>query len=216
MRQGLKRQAFAARYVCEMVSRETVLIGKLPTRLISSLTSCFPSRSMVDCLRWTGGLCSTVSPQEEAERHVARSIDRCRYARPSIPPLPACRSHAEGGQVGPLWPRVHRLLEEQCPHTIHSGETRLSTHWRTPHGAYAVGEVFPFTYQGRPYDGRVIERHVSRAEGLVELHVQAAGGEEQAPSNAPAHAESDGVHGWLRLGELREHLPILVGFTVPA
>ena len=133
-----------------------------------------------------------------------------------MPPLPSCRRHADGGQVRPLWPRVHSLLEEQCPHTIHSGETRLSTHWRTPHGAYAVGEVFPFTYQGRPYDGRVIERHVSRVEGLVELHVQAAGGEEQAPSSAPAHAESDGVHGWLRLGELREHLPILVGFTVPA
>ena len=64
-----------------------------------------------------------------------------------------------------------------------------------PSGAYAVGDVFPCTYQGRPYDGRVIERHVSRAEGLVELHVQAAGGEEQAPSSAPAHAESDGVHG---------------------
>ena len=34
VRQGLKRQAFATRYVCEMVSRETVLIGKLPTSLI--------------------------------------------------------------------------------------------------------------------------------------------------------------------------------------
>ena len=39
--------------------------------------------------------------------------------------------------------------------------------------AYAVGEVFPFMYQGQPYRGRVIERLVSRAEGLVELHVQA-------------------------------------------
>ena len=85
-----------------------------------------------------------------------------------------------------------------------------------PYGAYAVGEVFPFTYQGHPYDGRVIERQVSRAEGLIELHVQAACGEEHAPSSAPAHAESDGVHGWLRFGELCEHLPILLRFTVPA
>jgi hypothetical protein len=50
-----------------------------------------------------------------------------------------------------------------------------------PYGAYAVGEVFPFTYQGQLYHGRVIERLVSRAEGLVELHVQAAPGEEHAP-----------------------------------
>ena len=50
-----------------------------------------------------------------------------------------------------------------------------------PYGAYAVGEVFPFTYQGQPYHGRVIERLVSRADGLVELHVQAALGEEHAP-----------------------------------
>src|SRR5262245_17420621 len=49
------------------------------------------------------------------------------------------------------------------------------------YGAYAVGEVFPFTYQGQTYDGRVIERLVSRADGLVELHVQAAPGEERAP-----------------------------------
>jgi len=50
-----------------------------------------------------------------------------------------------------------------------------------PYGAYAVGEVFPFSYQGQPYHGRVIERLVSRADGLVELHVQAAPGEEHAP-----------------------------------
>lgn len=50
-----------------------------------------------------------------------------------------------------------------------------------PYGAYAVGEVFSFTYQGQPYYGRVIERLVSRADGLVELHVQAALGEEHAP-----------------------------------
>ena len=50
-----------------------------------------------------------------------------------------------------------------------------------PYGAYAVGEVFPFTYQGQLYHGRVIERLVSRADGLVELHVQAACGEERAP-----------------------------------
>ena len=52
---------------------------------------------------------------------------------------------------------------------------------QTPYGAYAVGEVFPLTYQGQTYEGRVIERQVSRAEGLVELHVQAACGEERAP-----------------------------------
>src|SRR5262249_59017441 len=49
---------------------------------------------------------------------------------------------------------------------------------QTPYGAYAVGEVFPLTYQGQPYEGRVIERQVSRAEGLVELHVLATCGEE--------------------------------------
>ena len=54
-----------------------------------------------------------------------------------------------------------------------------------PYGAYAVGDVFPFTYQGQLYDGRVIERLVSRADGLVELHVQAARGEEHAPEGAP-------------------------------
>jgi hypothetical protein len=47
-----------------------------------------------------------------------------------------------------------------------------------PYGAYTVGEVFPFTYQGQPYDGRVIERLVSRADGLVELHVLATPGAE--------------------------------------
>jgi len=52
---------------------------------------------------------------------------------------------------------------------------------QTPYGAYTVGEVFPLTYQGQTYEGRVIERQVSRAEGLVELHVQAACGEERAP-----------------------------------
>jgi hypothetical protein len=50
-----------------------------------------------------------------------------------------------------------------------------------PYGAYAVGEVFPFMYQGQPYVGRVIERLVSRADGLVELHVQAEREEEHAP-----------------------------------
>ena len=54
-----------------------------------------------------------------------------------------------------------------------------------PYGAYAVGEVFPFTYQGQPYHGRVIERLVSRADGLVELHVQATLGEEPAPEGEP-------------------------------
>ena len=50
-----------------------------------------------------------------------------------------------------------------------------------PYGAYAVGDVFPFMYQGQPYEGRVIERLVSRADGLVELHVQATPGEEPTP-----------------------------------
>ena len=49
-----------------------------------------------------------------------------------------------------------------------------------PYGVYAVGDVFPFTYQGQLYHGRVIERLVSRADGLVELHMQAAPGEELA------------------------------------
>ena len=50
-----------------------------------------------------------------------------------------------------------------------------------PYGAYAVGEVFPFTYQGQLYHRRVVERLVSRADGLVELHVLATPGEEPAP-----------------------------------
>jgi|SRR5215831_2985883 len=49
---------------------------------------------------------------------------------------------------------------------------------QTLYGAYAVGEVFLLTYQSQPYEGRVIERQVSRAEGLVELHVLATCGEE--------------------------------------
>jgi hypothetical protein len=49
------------------------------------------------------------------------------------------------------------------------------------YGAYAVGEVFPFMYQGQLYHGRVIERLVSRAEGLVELHVLATPAEAHAP-----------------------------------
>jgi hypothetical protein len=53
------------------------------------------------------------------------------------------------------------------------------------YGAYAMGDVFPFTYQGQLYQGRVIERLVSRADGLVELHVQAALGEAHAPEGAP-------------------------------
>ena len=54
-----------------------------------------------------------------------------------------------------------------------------------PYGAYAVGDVFPFTSQGQWYQGRVIERLVSRADGLVELHVQATPGEEPAPEGKP-------------------------------
>jgi len=54
-----------------------------------------------------------------------------------------------------------------------------------PYGAYAVGDVFPFTYQDQWYQGRVIERLISRADGLVELHVQAVPGEEPAPEGAP-------------------------------
>jgi hypothetical protein len=50
-----------------------------------------------------------------------------------------------------------------------------------PYGAYAVGEVCPVMYQGRWYQGRVIERLVSRADGLVELHVQTTPGEEPTP-----------------------------------
>jgi hypothetical protein len=54
-----------------------------------------------------------------------------------------------------------------------------------PYGAYAVGDVFPFTYQAQPYEGRVIERLVSRADGLVELHVQTALGAEPASEGEP-------------------------------
>jgi hypothetical protein len=50
-----------------------------------------------------------------------------------------------------------------------------------PYGAYAVGEVFPLMYQGQRYQGRVIERLVSRADGLVELHVVATPEEAHAP-----------------------------------
>jgi len=54
-----------------------------------------------------------------------------------------------------------------------------------PYGAYAVGDVFPFTYQGQSYEGRVMERLVSRSDGLVELHVQTALGAEPASEDAP-------------------------------
>jgi len=50
-----------------------------------------------------------------------------------------------------------------------------------PYGAYAVGEEFPLMYQGQRYQGRVIERLVSRADGLVELHVLATPEEEPSP-----------------------------------
>jgi hypothetical protein len=54
-----------------------------------------------------------------------------------------------------------------------------------PYGAYAVGDVCPFTSQGQRYQGRVMERLVSRADGLVELHVQATPGEEPTPEGEP-------------------------------
>ena len=54
-----------------------------------------------------------------------------------------------------------------------------------PYGAYAVGDVFPFTYQGQSYEGCVMERLVSRSDGLVELHVQTALGTEPASEDAP-------------------------------
>jgi hypothetical protein len=54
-----------------------------------------------------------------------------------------------------------------------------------PYGAYAVGDVFPFTYQGQLYHGHVIERLESRADGLVELYIQAAPGEAHASEGAP-------------------------------
>ena len=54
-----------------------------------------------------------------------------------------------------------------------------------PYGAYAVGDVCPFLYQGQWYQGRVIERLVSRAEGLVELYVQTTPEEEPAPEGEP-------------------------------
>ena len=50
-----------------------------------------------------------------------------------------------------------------------------------PYGAYAVGDVFPVICQGQRYQGRVIERLVSRADGLVELHVLATPEEAHAP-----------------------------------
>jgi len=53
------------------------------------------------------------------------------------------------------------------------------------YGAYAVGDVLSFTYQGQSYEGRVMERLVSRADGLVELHVLATRGAEYAPEGAP-------------------------------
>jgi hypothetical protein len=41
--------------------------------------------------------------------------------------------------------------------------------------------VLPLLYQGQWYQGRVIERLVSRADGLVEIHVQTTLGAEPAP-----------------------------------
>jgi hypothetical protein len=58
-----------------------------------------------------------------------------------------------------------------------------------PYGAYAVGDVFPFTYQDHLYHGRVIERLISRADGLVELHVQAAPGEGLRPAPTQSRQE---------------------------
>lgn len=49
------------------------------------------------------------------------------------------------------------------------------------YGSYELGEAFPFTYQDQPYTGRVIERQISRVDGLVELHVQTTCEAEQAP-----------------------------------
>ena len=54
-----------------------------------------------------------------------------------------------------------------------------------PYGAYAVGEVLPLMSQGQWYQGRVIERLVSRADGLVELYVQTTPEEEPAPEGEP-------------------------------
>jgi hypothetical protein len=50
-----------------------------------------------------------------------------------------------------------------------------------PYRAYAVREMFPLMYQGQRYQGRVIERLVSLADGLVELHVLATPEEEHTP-----------------------------------
>ena len=50
-----------------------------------------------------------------------------------------------------------------------------------PYGAYAVGEVLPVMSQGQWYQGRVIERLVPLADGLVGLHVLATPGEEPTP-----------------------------------
>ena len=53
-----------------------------------------------------------------------------------------------------------------------------------PYGAYAVGDVCPLTSQGQRYQGRVMKCLVSRADGLVELHVLAAPGAEPASEGA--------------------------------
>ena len=67
----------------------------------------------------------------------------------------------------------------------------LGTRWRRSRWGVCRGGGFPFTYQGQLYHGRVIERLVSRTDGLVELHVQAAPGEEHAPEGEPLEKKED-------------------------
>jgi hypothetical protein len=106
-----------------------------------------------------------------AEEEILYAPDAAEEA--AAPPLDARYSLRWGGGVLGLLAILRFPMDARHPLT------------QQPYGAYTVGDVFPFTYQGQLYHGHVIERLVSRAEGLVELHVQAARGEAHAPEGAP-------------------------------
>ena len=109
-----------------------------------------------------------------AEEELLYAPDAQRRRPPHRPSTPATISAGAEASWG-SWPSLRFPMDARHPLT------------QQPYGAYAVGEVFPFTYQGQWYQGRVIERLVSRADGLVELHVQAAPG--GSPRRKASHGE---------------------------
>jgi hypothetical protein len=103
---------------------------------------------------------------QHAEEELLYAPDAAEEA--AAPPLDARYSLRWGGGVLGVLAMLRFPLDARHPVA------------QQPYGAYAVGDVCPCTYQGQLYEGRVIERLVSRADGLVELHVQTARGAEPA------------------------------------